>query len=71
MKLPVHSYWDTKGRCWFIYKQTLPKKRGEWKYWIASDSNNTLELRGDSLQDAKEQIEKRFCKPENIVLTLF
>jgi hypothetical protein len=40
----IHTYKDARGMDWIIEQQSIPKKRGEYKFWIADtvDKKDTV-----------------------------
>lgn len=54
-----HSF-SHKGTTWDLSKHELPKKirNGKFKFWLAETNDGKHGLRGDSMQDLKDQIIK-------------
>lgn len=42
MKLLKSVYTDNQGNVWEIQKQSLPKKKGQYNYWIAECHTKNL-----------------------------
>ena len=57
MKLLKSLYLDSKGNVWEVQKESLPKKKGYFVYWIAECKSTNKSLRSSLKRDLKKQIE--------------
>ena len=56
MKLVMKIYRDSKGVEWVVERRSLPKKRGEWKYWTAESGSRSF--RADTQKELFKKIEE-------------
>lgn len=55
----IYKYRDKKLRDWLVYKEKLPKKRGEWQYWVGDCSSKPgVSTRGTSKKEVLDTIKK-------------
>ena len=57
MSQKVHLYRDPQGNDWHITKHSLPKKRGEWVFWIGESIDGKHSFREDSMKAVKRKID--------------
>lgn len=64
MKLLKSVYEDSYGTIWEISKETLPKKKGVYTYWIAECKLFDAVLRGNKKKDLIKMIEEGYQLPK-------
>jgi hypothetical protein len=62
MKLIGSLYQDKEGNLWLLKKESLPKKKGVFTYWIAESITRyfavgSKTLRGDNKRELLKQIQ--------------
>lgn len=55
--MPSHTYQAPDGVYWYIHKESLPKKRGIYNYWVGETADQRHGLRGDSMRELREKID--------------
>lgn len=56
MKLLKSLYQDADGNVWEVQKESLPKKKGEYTYWIAECQSLNKTLRESLKRDIIKKI---------------
>lgn len=56
------TYIDKLGRTWIISKESLPKKRGSYKFYLAETADKTHSLRADLYKDVLTAIDEKVEK---------
>lgn len=59
-EIKVHTFFDSTLTAWLIYKESLPKKRGEYTYWLGDSIDGKHTIKGESLKDVTTQIHNKF-----------
>jgi hypothetical protein len=57
----IRRYTDSKDRVWILTKESLPKKRGEYIYWLGETLDKTLITKSDTKKGLIESIEVNHC----------
>lgn len=56
MKLLKSLYQDNNGNVWEIEKQSLPKKKGQYNYWVAESKSLNKSIRANLKREIIKQI---------------
>jgi hypothetical protein len=62
MKLLKSIYIDSKDNVWIIQKESLPKRKGTYNYWIGECISLNIAYKESKKKDLKTLIENRILK---------
>lgn len=59
-KKEKNTFIDARGMKWIIQKESIEKKRGEYRYWMADSIDGKVGYKGDLKRDVIKQIKNKF-----------
>lgn len=62
MNIIASIYRDANGDVWEISRQTLPKKKGEYIFWVAECPKKNISLRGNLKKEVLNRIQETIKK---------